>query len=97
MSSSVEPGITVGLEGDEIVVRKPGTAFLIAFKSHPNQRHLVVTRCWLAGFSSKPLAEFRAMAAQLALDQARLLGWIVEANNRKKARRGPLLRLVKTR
>ena len=77
MSSSVEPGITVELEGDEIVVRKPGTAFLIA--------------------SSKPLAEFRAMAAQLALDQARLLGWIVEANDRKKARRGPLLRLVKTR
>ena len=32
MSNSVEDGIIVELDGDEIVVWKPGTVFLIAFK-----------------------------------------------------------------
>jgi hypothetical protein len=77
MSNSVEDGIIVELDGDEIVVWKPGTDFLIAFKKPDHQRHLVVTRSWLADFTSKPLAEFRALAAQLAVNKARSL--IVEA------------------
>jgi hypothetical protein len=72
MSNSVEDGIIVELDGDEIVVWKPGTVFLIALKRPDHQRHLVVVR-------SKPLAEFRALAAQLAVNKARSLGWIVKA------------------
>ena len=77
MSNSVEEGIIVELDGDEIVVWKPGTVFLIAFKKPDHQRHLVVVRSWLADFTSKPLAG--ALAAQLAVNKARSLGWIVEA------------------
>ena len=79
MSNSVEDGIIVELDGDEIVVWKPGTVFLIAFKKPDYQRHLVAARSWLADFTSKPLAEFRALAAELAGNKARSLGWIVEA------------------
>ena len=79
MSNSVEDGIIVELDGDEIVVWKPGTVFLIAFKKPDHQRHLVVVRSWLADFTSKSSAEFRALAAQLAVIKARSLGWIVEA------------------
>ena len=32
MSNSVEDGIIVELDGDEFVIWKPGTVFLIAFK-----------------------------------------------------------------
>ena len=90
MSNSVEEGIIVELDGDEIVVWKPGTVFLIALKKPDHQRHLVAVRSWLADFTSKPLAEFRALAAQLAFNKARSLGWIVEAtlaNKRNKFRR----------
>jgi hypothetical protein len=79
MSNSVEDGIIVELDGDEIVVWKPGTVFLIAFKKPHHERHLVVARSWLADFTSKPLVEFRALAAQQAVNKARSLGWIVEA------------------
>jgi hypothetical protein len=79
MSNSERDGIIVKLDGDEIVVWKPGTLFLVAFKKSEHERHLVVTRSWLADFTSKPLAEFRALALQLAINKARSLGWIVEA------------------
>ncbi len=75
MSNSVEDGIIVELDGDEFVIWKPGTVFLIAFKKPDYQRHLVVVRSWLADFTSKPLAEFRALAAELAVNKARSLGW----------------------
>jgi hypothetical protein len=71
--------LRVELDGEEIVVRRPGTVFLIAFEKVPNQRRLVITRSWLPNFTTKPLLEFRARAAQLALNKARSLGWIVEA------------------
>ena len=78
MSNSVEEGIIVELDGDEFVVWKPGTVFLIAFKKPDYQRHRVAARSWLADFTSKPLAEFRALTAELTF-KARSLGWIVEA------------------
>ena len=71
--------ISAELDGEQIVVSEPGTVFLIAFEKSPNQRRLVITRCWLSNFSTKPLLEFRAQAAQLALNKARSLGWTVEA------------------
>ena len=39
--------------------------------------NLAISPCPI--FTSKPLAEFRALAAQLAVNKARSLGWIVEA------------------
>ena len=77
MSNSVEEGILVELDGNEIVVWKPGTVFLITFKKPDRQRHPAAARSWLADFTSKPLAEFRALA-ELAVNKARSLGWIVE-------------------
>ena len=74
MSNSVEDGIIVELDGDEIVVWKPGTVFLIAFKKPDHQRHLVVARSWLADFTSKPLAEFRALAARAGRQQGAIAG-----------------------
>ena len=47
-------------------------------------------RSGLANFTSQPSAKFRALGAQLAVNKARLLGWIVRAtrvNKRKKFRR----------
>ena len=90
MSNSVEDGTIVELGGNKIVAWKPGTVFLTAFKKPQHRRHLVVTRSWLADFTSQPSAEFRALGAQLAVNKARLLGWIVRAtwvNKRKKFRR----------
>ena len=69
-------GLKVHLDGDEIVVCRRGTVFLIAFKQAPRQRRLIVTRNWLPNFASKPLAEFRAKAAVI---KARALGWGVVA------------------
>ena len=80
-------GLKVHLDGDEIVVWKRGTVFLIAFKLAPRQRRLIVTRNWLPNFASKPLAEFRTRAAQLALNKARELGWgVVVALASKRTR-----------
>jgi hypothetical protein len=82
-------GLKVHLDGDEIVVWKRGSVFLIAFKLAPRQRRLIVTRNWLPNFASKPLAEFRARAAQLALNKARELGWgVVVALASKRTRLG---------
>jgi len=75
VQSRARSGLKVHLDGDEIVVWKRGTVFLIAFKQAPRQRRLIVTRNWLPNFASKPLAEFRAKAAQLAVIKARALGW----------------------
>jgi hypothetical protein len=87
MRSGVElSDICVELVGDEIVIYKPATVFRIAFKKPPHQRQLVITRCWLAGFNSKPLREFRALAAQLAAHKAHALGWLVEANTGKRTK-----------
>ena len=66
------------LDGDELVVQKPATAFLLPFKKPEHQQHLVVTRSWLADFTPKLLAEFRALA--VPVNKARLLGWIVDGS-----------------
>lgn len=99
MSSVAFDDIKVEFDGEEIVVWKPGTVFLVAFKKAPDQQRLLVTRSWLAGFASKPLAEFRALAAQRALDKAYSLGWAVQADvdPKKSRRRAKLLRLLHKR
>jgi hypothetical protein len=54
MSNSVEDGIIVEFDSDEIVVRKPGMVFLIAFKKPPDQRHLPHQRHLLVTRSGLP-------------------------------------------
>jgi hypothetical protein len=89
MTSGVDlNGIRVELIGDEIVVSRPRTVFLVAFRKHPYHSHLIVTRNWLSAFDSKPLAEFRALAASLAHEKAYSLGWRIEADKQKQARTG---------
>lgn len=91
-------GIRVEVVGDEIVVWQPGTVFLVAFGKTADRSHLFVTRTWLSGFDSAPLAEFRALAAQLAAEKAYLLGWTIEADDRKRFRPARArLKLVHTR
>ena len=54
VSHRARSGLKVHLDGDEIVVCRRGTVFLIAFKQAPRQRRLIVTRNWLPNFASKP-------------------------------------------
>jgi hypothetical protein len=87
-------GVRVELVGDEIVVWKPGTVFLVAFRKSPHQQHLVVTRNWLSSFTSKPLAEFRSLAVRLGADKARSLGWLVNPLPKEVPRERPRLTLI---
>jgi hypothetical protein len=54
MSIRVVDGIIVEFDGDEIVVWKQGTVFLIAFKKPPDQRHLPHQRHLLVTRSGLP-------------------------------------------
>jgi hypothetical protein len=69
----------VELDGDEIVVSKPGTDFLLAYRKRPDSPNLVLTRSWEKPTVTSPeISEFRAHAFQAAVAQkARELGWIV--------------------
>jgi hypothetical protein len=78
MSNSVEDGTVVELDGNKIVVWKPGTVFLSAFKKPQHRRHLVVTRSWLADFTSPTISRVSGSRGSAGRQQgARLLGWIV--------------------
>jgi hypothetical protein len=68
----------VELDGDEIVVSKPGTDFLLAYRKRPDSPNLVLTRSWEKPTVTSPeISEFRAQAFQAAVAKARELGWIV--------------------
>jgi hypothetical protein len=68
----------VELEGDEIVVTRPGTDFMLAYRKRPDRPNLVLTRSWIAPTEASPFTnEFRAAAFQAAAIKARELGWIV--------------------
>jgi hypothetical protein len=69
--------LRIDLEGDEIVVRKPGTSLLLAYSKSAEQPRLVLTRSWLKSTTPSPTTgEFRAQAFQAAASKARELGWI---------------------
>jgi hypothetical protein len=40
--------IEVKFDGEEIMVTKPGTDFMLAFRKRPDQLNLVLTRSWIA-------------------------------------------------
>jgi hypothetical protein len=69
--------LRVDLEGDEIVVTKPGTTLLLAYSKSAEEPRLVLTRSWMKPTTPSPLTgEFRAQAFQAAVNKARELGWI---------------------
>jgi hypothetical protein len=69
--------LRVDLEGDEIVVRKPGTTLLLAYSKSAEQPRLVLTRSWVKPTTASPsIGEFRDQAFQAAVIKARELGWI---------------------
>jgi hypothetical protein len=70
--------LRVDLEGDEIVVRKPGTTLLLAYSKSAEEPRLVLTRSWVKPTTASPsIGEFRDQAFQAAVSKARELGWIV--------------------
>jgi hypothetical protein len=70
--------IEVKFDGAEIIVTKPGTDFMLAYRKRPDSPNLVLTRSWLEPTVMSPeISEFRAHAFQAAVSKARELGWIV--------------------
>ena len=70
--------IEVKFDGEEIIVTKPGTDFMLAFHKRPDSPNLVLTRSWVDPHTTSPaISEFRGHAFQAAVSKARELGWIV--------------------
>jgi hypothetical protein len=69
--------LNVELDGDEIVVTKPKSAFLLAYRKSIEEPRLVLTRSQMPQMSVSSASEFRAQAFQAAEKKARELGWIM--------------------
>jgi hypothetical protein len=68
----------VKFDDHEIIVTRPGTDMMTAYRKRPDSPNLVLTRSWLEPTVSSPeISEFRAHAFQAAVAKARELGWIV--------------------
>jgi hypothetical protein len=66
--------LRVDVEGDEIIVRRPGTALMLAYSKSAEQLRL--TRSWMKPTTPCPTEEFRTEAFQAAVSKARELKWI---------------------
>ena len=65
-------------DGHEIIVTRPGTDMMTAYRKRPDSPNLALTRSWLDLTTTSPaVSEFRAEAFQAAVAKARELGWIV--------------------
>ena len=70
--------IEVKFDGKEIIVTRPGTDMMTAYRKAPDRPNLILTRSWLDPTVMSPeISEFRADAFQAAVAKARELGWIV--------------------
>jgi hypothetical protein len=69
--------IRVYVVGEEIVVTKPGTTFLLAYRKSVEEPRLVLRRSRIPPTTTSIRNAFRANAYQAANDKARELGWIV--------------------
>ena len=70
--------IEVKFDGEEIIVTRAGSDFMMAYRKRPGQPNLALTRSWVEPTVASPeTSEFRAHAFQAALAKARELGWIV--------------------
>jgi hypothetical protein len=68
----------VKFDGHEIIVTRPGTDMMIAYRKAPDRPNLVLTRSWVDPHVMSPeITEFRAQAFPAAVSKARELGWIV--------------------
>ena len=68
----------VEILGEEILVTRPGTDFLLAYRKRPDSPTLKLIRSWVDPHTTSPaISEFRAHAFQAAVSKARELGWIV--------------------
>ena len=69
--------IEVKFDGEEIIVTKPGTDFMLAYRKRPESPTLKLTRSWVNPHTTSPAVnEFRAQAFQVAVSKSRELGWI---------------------
>jgi len=70
--------IEVKFDGKEIIVTRPGTDMMTAYRKRPDSPILFSRRSALEPTVSWPeISEFRAHAFQAAVSKARELGWIV--------------------
>ena len=68
----------VKFDGHEIIVTRPGTDMMTAYRKAPDRPNLVLTRSWLDPHVMSPeISKFRAHAFGAAVSKARELGWIV--------------------
>jgi hypothetical protein len=69
--------ISIDVVGEEIVITKPGTTFLLAYRKSAEEPRLVLRRSRIPPTTSSIRNLFRARAFQAANAKARELGWIV--------------------
>ena len=68
----------IKFDGLEIIVTRPGTNMMTAYRKAPDRPNLILTRSWENPTVMSPdISEFRAHAFQAAIKKARELGWIV--------------------
>ena len=69
--------IEVKFDGEEIIVTKPGTDFMLAYRKRSDTPTLKLTRSWVGPHITSPAVnKFRAQAFQAAVAKSRELGWI---------------------
>jgi hypothetical protein len=69
--------ISVELVGEEIIVTKPGTTFLLAYRKSVEEPRLVLRRSRIPPTTTSIRNAFRANAFEAAVSKARELGWII--------------------
>ena len=69
--------LKVKFDGEEIIITKPRTDFMLAYRKRPDSPTLKLTRSWVDPHTTSPaVMEFRAQAFQAAIAKSRELGWI---------------------
>ena len=70
--------LEVKFDGKEIIVTRPGTDMMTAYRKAADRPNLILTRSWVDPHTTSPaVSEFRAHAFQAAVSKARELGWIL--------------------
>ena len=70
--------VKVKFDGQEIIVTKPGTDFMFAYRMRSDSPNLVLTRSWEKPTVTSPeISEFRAHAFHTAVSKARELGHVL--------------------
>ena len=65
----------IKFDGHEIIITRPGTDMMTAYRKRPDSPNLVLSRSWLEPTVSSPeINEFRAHAFQAAVSKARESG-----------------------